>query len=267
MPRSPRSVRRRGRRSSTAEHIRHNRAVWDRVSPWYDRRFARVLGGRHATSWGVFRVPETELRLLGEVRGKKVLEVGCGAARWSIALARGQARPVGLDLSHRQLAKARELAVSARVRLPLVRGSAEALPFRSETFDRVFCDWGAMTFSDPAHSVPECARVLRSGGEFVFATASPLRFVTFDRPRDRQVRRLVRPYFGTYRVRYDDRAAVEFHPPYGVWIELFRRHGLRVERLVETRPTPGRRSRYLSRGDAEWARSWPIEAIWKLVKE
>jgi ubiquinone/menaquinone biosynthesis C-methylase UbiE len=262
------SVRRRGQRPGPEGHIRHNRAVWDRVSTWYDRRYRAVLGGRHAAAWGVFRVPESELRLLGTVRGKWVLELGCGAARWSIALARRGARPTGLDLSSSQLAKARELQHRAGVRFPLVRASAERLPFAEAAFDLVFCDWGAMTFSDPTRSVPECARVLRAGGELVFATASPLRHVAFDIPKDRQVRRLVRPYFGIHRVEWGGNdSAVEFHPPYGVWIDLFRRNGLAVERLVETRPAPGQRSTYLSKRDAEWSRSWPLETIWKLRKE
>jgi len=260
-------VRRRSRRPAPGDHVRHNRAVWDRQSTGYDRRHSSVLGGRHAAAWGVFRVPESDLRLFGPVRGRRVLELGCGAARWSIALARRGARPTGLDLSSSQLAKARGLQDRAGVRFPLVRASAEHLPFREGAFDLAFCDWGAMTFSDPTRSVPECARVLRRGGELVFATASPLRHVAFDVPRDRQVRRLVRPYFGIHRVEYRGDSAVEFHPPYGVWIDLFRQHGLRVERLVETRPAPGQRSSYLSKRDAEWARSWPIEAIWKLVKE
>ena len=215
----------------------------------------------------MFRFPERDLRLLGDVRGKRVLELGCGAARWSIALARKGVRPVGIDLSSRQLARARELTRDARVRFPLVRGSAERLPFRSAAFDIVFCDWGAMTFSDPTRSVPEAARVLRKGGRFVFATATPLRQATYDARTDRQSSRLVRPYFGRYRFEFPDDSAVEFHPPYGVWIDLFRENGLRVERLVETRPNRGQRSTYLSRADADWARSWPIEAIWKLVKE
>ncbi|MGA8603835.1 MAG: hypothetical protein WB788_02040, partial [Thermoplasmata archaeon] len=88
----------RPRRSDPGGHIRHNRAVWDRISPWYDRRYAHVLGGASAVSWGLFRIPEGELRLLGPTRGKAVLELGCGAARWSIALARRGARPTGLDL-------------------------------------------------------------------------------------------------------------------------------------------------------------------------
>ncbi len=218
-------------------------------------------------SWGLFRIPEGELRLLGPTRGKAVLELGCGAARWSIALARRGARPTGLDLSRSQLARARGLQRKARLRFPLVRGSAERLPFRDATFDLIFCDWGAMTFSDPVRSVPEASRVLRKGGRFVFATASPFRYVTLDPKADRQTRRLVRPYLGQHRIHFGRAEAVEFHPPYGIWIDHFRKCGLRVERLIETRPAPGRNSKYLSRADAAWGRSWPLEAIWTLEKE
>ncbi len=38
-------------------------------------------------AWGVWRIPETELGVLGDVSGLDVLELGCGAAQWSIALA------------------------------------------------------------------------------------------------------------------------------------------------------------------------------------
>ncbi|HEY1198416.1 MAG TPA: class I SAM-dependent methyltransferase [Thermoplasmata archaeon] len=267
MDRKRKQKRPRSRAAGSTGHIRHNRTVWDRVSVGYDRRHARVLGGTSATAWGLFRVPESELGLLGDTRRKAVLELGCGAARWSIALARGGARPTGLDLSLVQLARARELQRESNVRFPLVRASAERLPFRDAAFDLVFCDWGAMTFADPMRSVPECVRVLRHGGRLVFATASPLRYVTLDLAKDRQSRRLIRPYFGSHRIDLGSDAAVEFQLPYGAWIDLFRRNGLTVERLVETRPTPGRRSTYLSRADADWGRSWPLETIWKLRKE
>jgi len=267
MSRARRPDRSPGYRLPGGRHVRHNRAVWDRVSTRYDRRFAKVLGGAHAAAWGLFRVPERKLQLLGPVRGKRILEVGCGAARWSIALARQGARATGIDLSASQLAKARRLVTRSGFRVPLFRGSVERLPFRDAAFDIVFCDWGAMTFSDPARSVPECARVLRRKGRFVFVTASPLRYAALDPRSDRQVTRLVRPYFGTYRIDFGPKDTVDFSPPYGVWIDLFRRNGFVVDRLIETRPRPGQGSRYLSRSDANWARSWPMEAIWALTKE
>ncbi|HYA54836.1 MAG TPA: class I SAM-dependent methyltransferase [Thermoplasmata archaeon] len=267
MPRVRRPDRPKGYRSRPGKHVRHNQVVWDRVSAWYERHCSAVLGGPYAASWGMFRLPERELHLLGRVRGQRVLEVGCGAARWSMALQRQGAHATGIDLSGAQLAKARQLQRRARVRFPLVHGSVEQLPFPDASFDVVFCDWGGLTFSDPRRSVPECSRVLRRGGRFVFATASPIRNITLDARADRQVPRLVRPYFGSGRLDLGPNDTIEFCPPYGVWIDLFRQNGLAIDRLVETRPFPGQGSKYLSRSDARWARSWPMEAIWKLTKE
>lgn len=241
--------------------------VWDRTSVWYDRRHATSLGGRGTEAWGVFRVPESTLRLLGPVRGRAVLELGCGAARWSIGLARRGARSVGLDLSMVQLARARELRSHAGLRFPLVRASAERLPFRDRAFDAVFCDWGAMTFADPRRTVPECARVLRRGGSLVFAAANPFRWLAYNPARDRMSRRLRRPYFGDERIDWGPGDTVEFQLTYGGWVTLFRANGFAIDRLIEPRPRAGQYSTYLSPGDRRWARSWPVETIWKVVRE
>jgi len=218
-------------------------------------------------AWGTYRIPESKLRLLGPLRGRRILELGCGAARWSIALAKHGARPVGIDLSIEQLRRARELKDRSRQRFPIVHGSAERLPFRAGIFDVVFCDFGAMTFANPHATIPEVARVLRRGGSFVFVTSSRWRLTALDVPSDRQVRRLVRPYFGKERVQFGVPSTIEFHPTYSGWIDLFRAHGLRIERLIEPRPTPGLRTTYLSRADVKWGRSWPLEVIWKVVRE
>jgi len=70
-------------------------------------RRQQVILARHGAAWGVWQIPEDEIHALGEVAGKDVLELGCGAAQWSIELAGRGARPVGLDLSERQLEHAR----------------------------------------------------------------------------------------------------------------------------------------------------------------
>jgi len=251
-------------RRPPASHVNRNRAFWERTSVAYDRRCKRVLGGRSAMAWGLWRIPESRAQYLGAVRGRSILELGCGAARWSIALAKHGARPTALDLSHIQLAHARAEIRRARVHVPLVRASAEALPFTPESFDIVFCDWGAMTFADPRRTVPECARVLRPGGLLVFATASPVRYVAHDRKSDRQSRRLKADYFGMHRIEWED--SVEFQVPYGEWAALFDRHGFAIERLVETRPPAGAVTPYLSRADSAWGRRWPMECIWRVRK-
>src|SRR4051812_37225090 len=181
-------------------HARRNRDSWNATSDAYEARNADALGGDLAMAWGLWRIPEAELRILGSVRGKDSLELGCGAARWPLALARQGARPVGLDLSSRQLAHARRIQREAGVSFPLIEASAEVVPLRDASFDLVFCDWGALTFCDPYRTIPEAARLLRPGGLLAFATATPIALVCQDPATDAVTPRLVNDYFGLHRI-------------------------------------------------------------------
>lgn len=247
-----------------SEHARRNRAMWQATSDEYEERHAASLAGENAMGWGLWRIPEAELRVLGEVTGKDVLELGCGAARWSIELARLGARPVGLDLSSRQLEHARRLMAEAGVDFPLIEASAEDVPLPDASFDIVFCDWGAMTFCDPQRTVPEAARLLRPGGLFAFSTASPIQILCQDVAADRLTDHLVNDYFGLKRLEWENE--VNFQLPYGEWLRLFRTSDFIVEDLIETRPPEGFTSSYLDASEAAWARRWPMENIWKLRK-
>lgn len=202
--------------------------------------------------------------MLGEVRDKDILEFGCGAAQWSIGLSLRGARCTALDLSERQLEHARANMATAGVEFPLVHASAEDVPLPDASFDIVFCDHGAMTFADPYKTVPQAARLLRSGGIFAFSAATPLHFICWDETADRTGEKLQSPYFG-HRAS-DDGESVVFSLPYGEWIRLFRGNGFVVEDLIELQPQPGMTTTYTAFVDREWAQKWPAEQIWKLRK-
>jgi SAM-dependent methyltransferase len=244
-------------------HIRKNRRHWDEESDAYQERHGATLR-RTRLAWGVWRIPESRLKVLGDTTGKDLLELGCGAAQWSVGLARTGARPVGLDLSAQQLGHARRGMRRARASFPLVQASAERLPFADETFDIVFCDHGAITFTEPARTVPEVARVLRPGGLFAFSHDTPIHFVTWDPRRERYGDRLRGDYFD---MRSDPgEVSVVFQLPYGEWVRVFRRSGLTVEDLIELRPPPNARTTYEEYDDIDLARRWPVEQIWKVRK-
>ena len=177
-------------------HAARNRAAWNATSDDYQERHGGQLADSGGLAWGTTQIPEAELQVLGEVAGRDILELGCGAAQWSIALALRGARPVGLDLSERQLEHARRLMAEAGVNFPLVHASAEAVPLPDASFDIVFCDFGAMTFADPYRTVPEAARLLRPGGLFAFSHESPIATICWpldaDEVSDRLVARLLR---------------------------------------------------------------------------
>lgn len=263
-PARPRPQVRRSRRPGR-DHVRTNLRSWESQSRSYDRRFASELGGRNALAWGFWRIPESRLRVLGDVRGRTVLELGCGAARWSTALARLGARAIGLDFSSEQLVRARSLQRRARVRPDLLRANAERIPLADASVDVVFCDWGAMTFCDPRRTVPEAARVLRRGGVLAFANSSPFRSVAQDRRTDAIGSRLRYPYFDLHRIAYANE--VDFQLPYGTWIRLFHTHGFVLEELLENQAPLRRGSAYLNARENAWGRSWPLEVIWKVRKE
>jgi SAM-dependent methyltransferase len=205
--------------------------------------------------------------VLGDVAGKDVLELGCGAAQWSILLAGLGARVVGLDNSAKQLEHARTLMAAADADFPLVHASADEVPLPDASFDVVFCDHGAMTFADPHRTVPEAARLLRPGGVFAFSHSSPLAMVAWNPETDSMDRQLHAPYFGMHRWEFGADEPVDFNLTHGDWIRLFRENGLQVEALIEVRPPPGAESTYRDAADTEWAHSWPMEEIWKLRKE
>jgi SAM-dependent methyltransferase len=244
------------------EHAARNRVAWDAFADEYQAKHGASLAETAGLAWGTSRLPEAELRILGDVAGLDVLELGCGAAQWSIALARRGARTVGLDVSGRQLQHARRLMAEAAVDFPLVHAGAESVPLPDRSFDIVFCDHGAMTFADPYRTVPEVARLLRPGGLFAFSHHSPIETICWPVGAERVGERLVLDYFGMHRI--DDGEDIAFQLPYGEWIRLFRANGFQVEDLIEPRPAPDATSTYRDAEELAWARRWPAECIWRL---
>ncbi|HSB21377.1 MAG TPA: class I SAM-dependent methyltransferase [Anaeromyxobacteraceae bacterium] len=96
--------------------------------------------------------------LAGGARGL-TLEVGCGTGR-NLALYPAGARLVAVDPARQNLSRARRRGA----RVPLVQASAEALPFRSGTFDTVVSSLVFCSVPDPARGLAEVRRVLEPGG-------------------------------------------------------------------------------------------------------
>ncbi len=244
-----------------------NRERWDAQSDDYQARHGAQLDKSGGTAWGVWQIPEAELNVLGEVSGRDVLELGCGAAQWSIALAREGARMTGLDNSGRQLEHAREALAAAGLDFPLVHASAEATGLPDSAFDVVFCDFGAMTFTDPHKTVPEVGRVLRPGGLFAFSALTPIAEVAWPLGAEGPAEQLVNDYFEGIRRLEEPGEPINFNLPYGEWIAVFRKHGFAIEDLIELRPAADATSSYRTEADREWARRWPMEHIWRVRLE
>ena len=221
---------------SETESQRANRRDWDSYADEYQAthgEFLRDVG----FVWCPEGVDEADARVIGEVAGRRVLEVGCGAgqcARWLTA--RG-AHAVGLDLSERQLQHSRRIDEEAGVRVPVVAGTATALPFADASFDVVFSAFGALQFvQDAGRAVDEAARVLRPGGTFAFSVTHPVRWTMPDDPT-REGLVVTSSYWDrTPYVEQDDEGRVtyaEHHRTLGDWVGHLASAGFRIDRLLE----------------------------------
>jgi SAM-dependent methyltransferase len=124
--------------------------------------------------YGPFAPGERELGLLGDVHGKRVLEVGCGGGQNAIALAKWGAICTAIDPSTAQLAHARRLAREQGVDVHFASGIAENLgAFAEESFDLVLSSYAFGYVTDLILAYQEARRVLVPGGILVFCLSHP----------------------------------------------------------------------------------------------
>jgi 2-polyprenyl-6-hydroxyphenyl methylase/3-demethylubiquinone-9 3-methyltransferase len=106
-----------------------------------------------------------------EIKGKKILDVGCGGGILSESLAQRGAKALGIDLSVKALDTARlhllESGQTADYRRISVEELAQEMPGE---FDAIVCMEMLEHVPDPESAVSACAKLLRPGGHFFAST-------------------------------------------------------------------------------------------------
>jgi SAM-dependent methyltransferase len=250
-----------------SKDTQRNREVWTKANEEYTDARASETWGKGEITWGMFGPPESELRVLGDVAGKDVVELGCGTAYFGAWLAHLGANVTGVDPTPAQLETARRCQKENGLEFPLVEAGAEDVPLPDASFDLAVSEYGASIWSDPYLWIPEAARLLRPGGELVFLCNSVLCMLCS--PEEGSVgEQLVRPQFGMHRFEWlGEDEGVEFHLAHGDMFRLLRETGFEVEGLWELQaPETAQDHAYYDFVSADWARKWPAEEIWKARK-
>ncbi len=147
-----------------------------RVVPEIYERWWRPALGRVAK--GVFGPGMTEERriarlLLGLVPGDGVLDIACGTGNFTRDFARvigPSGLVVGLDASTTMLMRAVD-DTGGMEQVAYVRGDAQDLPFRDQSFDAVCCFAALHLFADPIKALDSIVRVLTPGGRVAIFTS------------------------------------------------------------------------------------------------
>jgi SAM-dependent methyltransferase len=214
-----------------------NAAAWDRYAASYQ---ADARLPTDVVHYGPDLPTEAAFRLLGDLKGRRVLELGCGGAQASIACAKQGASVIAVDFSAVQLAVARRLSEQEGVMLELRHGDLADLAFlNSDSVDLVFSALALDYVEDIARVFRQCHRVLKVGAPLVFSCKHPA-WQILDEDA-------VQPVLG--RRAYFDRTPVEVERG-GVTIVEYphtfadltlglARASLRIETIIEPEPSAG----------------------------
>ena len=207
------------------------RKTYDRIALIYDKKRKEKLIYNDYNE-----VPAT-LSFLRNIRGKKILDLGCGSGIYTKILKQRGANVYGVDISPKmiELAKKNVKGVDFKV------GTVYKLPYNSETFDIVLASLVVHYFSNLNKALREIRRVLKKNGVFIFSSDNPVLNITHrmkGKPRKYRI-------FGNY---FKEGKLYEYWPRFGVrmpyqhftfqtWIRAIVKNGFVIEDYIDTKTT------------------------------
>jgi SAM-dependent methyltransferase len=118
---------------------------------------------------------DQELRLLGDLKSKRVLDLGCRGGTAAVTLAHQGAMVIALDETDAHLAQARARAEHAEVKVEWRVGDLADLAFlRAESIDAAFSAYAVAEVDDAARLFRQVQRVLKPNAPFVFSYEHPM---------------------------------------------------------------------------------------------
>lgn len=208
---------------------------------------------------------ERELRLLGTLGGKRVLELGCGTGNNAVALVRQGAKAIAVEPSEQLAAHARRLAEIAQVRIEVRTGDLADLAFvRAESVDIALSAGALGEVIDLDRVLRQVHRVLKPNASFVCALPHPFalclqRADSGGGPLPLGRLELTRSYLdeGPVEVaRLGETFTVQLRP-LSTTFAAFARAGFAVDQLLEVGP----------RASADPGPTLPTTAIWRARRQ
>jgi SAM-dependent methyltransferase len=180
-------------------------------------------------------VPSLDRRLFGDLRNKRVVDLGCGMGHGAVALARQGAKVIGVDPDAGQIVHARALADGHKVKVELHHADLADLAFcRSASVDLLVSTYALAGVEDLDRVFRQAHRVLTPDAPFVFSLPHP--FTTLlHRAGDGSIR-VARPT--TSRLPLGDGPMLTYPHQFGDLHTSLTRANFRIDLLLEPEPDP-----------------------------
>lgn len=122
-----------------------------------------IISQRELSLW------EEKVKEFGFVADRRLLDLGCGIGQWLVALSHHNKKVIGIDPCFKSLMLAGDNLDRHKIyNSSLAKAQGETLPFKSSSFDSVFC-YGVLMFSREYTTLSEIVRVLKKGGRILLA--------------------------------------------------------------------------------------------------
>lgn len=120
-------------------------------------------------------IPNLDRRLIGDVAGKRVVDLGCGMGHGAVALARQGAKVFAVDPDAAQLALARDMAEREGVKIELHQSDVAELAFlRNASIDLIVSVFALAAVDDLDRVLRQVHRVLQPNAPFILSLPHPL---------------------------------------------------------------------------------------------
>lgn len=185
----------------------------------------------------------TTLKLLGNVKDKKILDVGCGPGLYAKKLTKKSAKVKGIDLSEELIKIARQ----ENPKLDFKVGDIEKLPYKNSEFDIVLATLVLGHLSNWDKALKEINRVLKKEGVFVFSGYNPVVEKTKKTRWFFRNFREIKDYFeeGWRFTKWKkDAKKIHYHRTYGTIVKQLVNHGFEIVDYEDCKPLKSSKKSY-----------------------
>ena len=220
-----------------------NDTSWGKVAKWYDSHL------KDDQSYHAKVILPGIQRLIGEVSGKKILDLACGQGYFSRAISNRGGAVTGVDISKELISIAEKIKSKNKINY-FVSPSHDLYMLRNNECDVVVCILALQNIENIAGTFKEIKRVLRKGGKFIFILNHPAFRIpkesswVFDDKTSKQFRR-IDSYLSEAKIKIDmspgtkdDRSkdkkyTISFHRPLQYWAKALNKEGFYISRMEE----------------------------------